>query len=57
MKHFRAGENTTVCESHQEYGREWRNKSGYILSFTKKMVSMQMDDCVIHVPRKKVVVS
>lgn len=56
MAHFRAGETATVCESHHEYGREWKNKSGYILSFTKKMVAIQMHDCVIHVPRKKVVV-
>jgi hypothetical protein len=56
MKILREGAMVMVCESHHEYGREWRNKTGHVLSMTRKMVCIHMPDCNIHVPREKVVV-
>lgn len=56
MKILREGAMVVVCESHKEYGREWRNKKGHVLSMTRKMVCIHMNDCNIHVPKEKVVV-
>lgn len=55
MAYLRVGGMAMVCESHEQYGREWKNKSGRVLMMTKKLVSLDMKDCVIHVPKKKVV--
>lgn len=57
MGYIRTGEIATVCESHEQYGREWRGQSGMITVVTRTKVYMAMKDCVIHVPKSKVVVS
>lgn len=55
MVYLRVGGNATVCESHFEYGRDWKNKTGRILQIRLTRIYLQMEDCVIHLPRNKVV--
>lgn len=55
MAVLRVGAMATVCESHYEYGKEWRGKRGHVVVITRKTISIQMRHCVIHVPRDKVV--
>jgi hypothetical protein len=55
MAYLRVAGRATVCESHHECGKEWKNQTGRILMITRKLVVLDMKSCVIHVPKKKVV--
>jgi hypothetical protein len=55
MAEFKKGNFGKVSQSHHEYGREWIGKIGRIHKVARNILSLDMGDCVIHVPKSKVV--